>query len=54
MINYRLKKYIYIKYKLNTIKLLISKDLIDPWMNYNKFVSVINVLKEHDNTKGTI
>ena len=23
-------------------------------MNYNEFVSVINVLKEHDDTKGTI
>ena len=42
------------KYKLNTITFLILKNLIDTSMNHNEFVSVINVLKEHDDTKGTI
>ena len=35
------------KTKLNTIEVLISKALIDSYINHHKFVSVNNVLKEH-------
>ena len=35
------------KTKSNTIEVLISKALIDSYINHHKFVSVNNVLKEH-------
>ena len=34
------------KDKLNTIEVLIFKALIDSYLNYNKFVSVSNVLRK--------
>ena len=39
------------KTKLNTIKVLISKGLIDSNTSHNEFVSVNNVLKEYDKMK---
>ena len=35
------------KIKLNSIKVLISKTLIDSYISHYKFVSVYNVLKRH-------
>ena len=40
-----------VKYKLDTIKLLISKALIDSTISHNEFVLTNNVLKEYDNIK---
>ena len=34
--------------KLNTIKVLISKALINSYFNYDKFVLVNNVLREYN------
>ena len=41
------------KNKLNTIKVLISKDLIDSYINH-KLVSVNNVLREYNEMKNEI
>ena len=37
--------------KLNTIKVLISKSLIDSYISHDKFVSVNNALREHNEIK---
>ena len=37
------------KSKLNTIEILISKAFIDSNISHDEFMSVSNVLKEHDN-----
>ena len=42
------------KSKLNSIKVLISKDLIDSNINHDKFVLINNVLKECDDMKEVI
>ena len=42
------------KKKLNTIGVLISKALIDSYISHEKFVSVINVLKEYNEIKEEI
>ena len=39
------------KYKLNTIEVLISKALINSCINDEKFVSMDNVLREYNETK---
>ena len=41
------------KNKLNTFKVLISKDLIDSYINH-KLVSVNNVLREYNEMKNEI
>ena len=40
--------------KLSTIQVLNSKALINSSISYDEFVSVDNVLKEHDNMKKEI
>ena len=40
-----------VKYKLNTIEVLISKDLINSCINDGKFVSIDNVLREYNDMK---
>ena len=42
------------KTKLNTIEVLISKALINSCINYDKFVSVNNVLREYNAIKEEI
>ena len=42
------------KNKLDTIEILISKDLINSYVSHDEFVSVNNVLKEYDDTKEAI
>ena len=42
------------KDKLNTIEVLISKSLIDSYINHNEFVSVRNVLREYNEMKEEI
>ena len=42
------------KAKLNSIEVLISKALIDSYINNDKFVSKNNVLKEYDELKREI
>ena len=42
------------KDKLNTTEVLISKNLIDSYINYDEFVSVNNVLKEYNKIKEEI
>ena len=42
------------KAKLNTIKVSISKALIDLSISHDEFVSVNNALKEYDNIKDEI
>ena len=39
------------KTKLNTIKILISKTLINSCINHDEFVSVNNMLREYNETK---
>ena len=39
------------KTKLHSIKILISKALIDSYLNHDEFISVNNVLKEYNETK---
>ena len=39
------------KEKLSTIEVLISKALIDSYISHEKFVSVINALKEYNEIK---
>ena len=36
------------KSKLNTIKVLISKALLDSYFNHDEFVSINNVLREYN------
>lgn len=40
-----------VKTKLSTIEILISKVLIDSYVNHGKFVSVTNLLREHNEMK---
>ena len=40
--------------KLNTIEALISKALIDSYISHDEFVSVNNVLREHNEIKEEI
>ena len=40
-----------VKTKLSTIEILISKVLIDSYVNHGKFVSVTNMLREHNEMK---
>ena len=42
------------KDKLNTIEVLISKNLIDKYIDHDEFVSVNNGLKEYDDIKEAI
>ena len=42
------------KDKLNSIEVLISKALIDSYINNDKFVSVNNVLREYNEMKEEI
>ena len=42
------------KTKLNSIKVLISKTLIDSYIKYDEFVSVNNVLREYNEMKEEI
>ena len=42
------------KTKLNSIESLSSNVLIDPYISYNEFVLVNNVLKEYDDLKEEI
>ena len=42
------------KAKLDTIRLLISKFLIHSYIGHNKFVSVINVVREYNEKKEEI
>ena len=37
--------------KINTIEVLIYSALIDSYFSHDKFVSVNNLLKKHDETK---
>ena len=39
------------KTKLHSIKMLISKALIDSYINHDEFISVNNVFKEYSETK---
>ena len=40
-----------VKCKLNTIEVLISKDLINSCINDDKFISMNNVLREYNEMK---
>ena len=40
--------------KLNTIKVLISKALINSYISHDEFVSVNNVLREYNKTKNSV
>ena len=40
--------------KLNTINVLISKALIDSYINYDEFISVNNMLQEYNEMKKEI
>ena len=42
------------KTKLNAIEVLISKALIDSYINHDKFVSVNNVLRAYNEIKEEI
>ena len=42
------------KDKLNTIEVIISKSLIDPYFSHDEFVSVNNVLREYNEIKEEI
>ena len=42
------------KTKLQTIKVLISKSLVDLYIKHDKFVSVRNVLREYNELKEEI
>ena len=42
------------KSKLNSIEVLISKVLIDSYINHDEFVLINNVLKEYDEMKEDI
>ena len=40
-----------VKTKLNTIEVLVSKALIDSYINHDEFVSINNVLREYKEMK---
>ena len=40
--------------KLNTIKVLISKALINSYISHDEFVSVNNVLREYNKIKNSV
>ena len=40
-----------VKTKLNTIEVLVSKALIDSYINHDEFVSINNVLREYNEMK---
>ena len=40
------------KYKLNNIKVLISKSLIDSYISHDEVVSVNNLLREYNEIKS--
>ena len=42
------------KVKLNTIKILISKSIIDSYISHDKFISVDSVLREYNEMKQEI
>ena len=42
------------KEKLNTIKFLISKSLIDSYISHDEFVSINNVLREYNDMNKEI
>ena len=42
------------KSKLNVIEILISKALSDSYISHKEFVSIIDVLKEYNETKEEI
>ena len=42
------------KVKLNTIKILISKSIIDSYISHDKFISVASVLREYNEMKQEI
>ena len=42
------------KTKINTIEVLITNVLTNPYNNHDEFVSVSNVLREYNGTKGEI
>ena len=42
------------KVKLNTIKILISKSVIDSYISHDEFISVDSVLREHNEMKQEI
>ena len=42
------------KTKLNTIAILVSKALIDSYISHDEFVSVNNMLREHNEMKEEI
>ena len=42
------------KSKLNTIEFLISKALLDSYLNHDEFVSINNVLREYNEMKEEI
>ena len=44
----------FVKEKLNTIEVLISKALIDSYISHDEFVSVNNILKEYNEIKEDI
>ena len=40
--------------KLNSIEVLISEALIDSYVSHYKFISIYNLLREHDEIKEKI
>ena len=42
---------LFAKTKINTVKVLISKALIDWYINHGEFVSAYNVLREYNEIK---
>ena len=42
------------KVKLNTIKILISKSIIDSYIRHDEFISVDSVLREYNEMKQEI
>ena len=42
------------KAKLNTIKILISKSIIDSYISHDEFISVDSVLREYNQMKQEI
>ena len=49
-----IKQYFLAKAKLNSTEVLISKALIDLYINHDEFISINNVLKEYDEIKEKI
>ena len=43
-----------VKTKLNTMQVLISRDLVDSYISHDEFVSENNILKEYDYMKKAI